>query len=122
MRERNRRSRKLDKEGIPVAEGSGNVFADLGFPNATDLSLKAELARQIYNRIKHCGLSQWQASKRLKLNQADVSRLMNGHFTGFSADRLMALLNALGVDVEITLRSQDQHKGRRGIIRVLEAA
>jgi len=40
-----------------ITRGSGNVFADLGFSasEAAELQVKAELARQIHNRIKHWG-------------------------------------------------------------------
>src|SRR6266700_7805569 len=51
---------------IPVTRGSGNVFADLGFDEveAEELQVKAELTRQIYNRIKALGLTQRHAGTR----------------------------------------------------------
>ena len=110
-----------DKNFIPVVESSGNVFADLGLPRAEDLQMKAELARQICKRIKTLGLTQVQAAARLGLKQPDVSKLVNGRHTGFSADRLMALLNALEIDVDIILRPARNATGRRGSIRVREA-
>lgn len=70
---------------IPVTRGSGNVFADLGFPDAEELQVKAALTRQIANRVKELGLSQVQAGTRLRLSQPDVSKLANGRYTGFSA-------------------------------------
>ena len=85
-------------------EGSGNVFADIGLPNAVDLQTKAELTRQLYQRVKALELSQIKAAKVLGLKQPDVSRLMNGRFTGFSVERLLELLNTLAVDVDIVLR------------------
>jgi predicted XRE-type DNA-binding protein len=89
---------------IPVTRGSGNVFADLGFEDAEELQVKAELTRQIANRIKAFGFTQVQAATRLGMSQPDVSKLMNGRYTGYSADRLIAILNALEVDVEIVIR------------------
>jgi predicted XRE-type DNA-binding protein len=112
--------KKRDK--IPVFEGSGNVFADLGLPNAAELSLKAELTRQIINRVKALDLNQSQAAKRLGLGQPDLSRLMRGRHTGFSGDRLLALLNLLEVDVEIVLRPQQHPRTAKGSIKVREAA
>ena len=106
---------------IPVVEGSGNVFADLGLPDAEDLRLKSELARQICKRIKTLGLTQVQAATRLGLKQPDVSKLVNGRHTGFSTHRLIALLNALEVNVEIVLRPQTKTAGHRGTTRVKEA-
>jgi predicted XRE-type DNA-binding protein len=112
---------KKDRKKIPVIEGSGNVFADLALPNAANLQLKAELVRQIANRIRLLGLSQAEAGTRLGLKQPDVSKLVNGRHTGFSADRLLALLNCLAVDVEIVLRPQQETKTHPATIRVREA-
>jgi len=104
-----------------VMRGSGNVFADLGFKpsEAAELQLKAELTRQIHHRIQSLGLTQNQASARLGISQPDVSKLMNARFTGYSADRLIALLNALAVDVDIVVRPRratQLHKP--GVVRV----
>ena len=95
-----------------VVEGSGNIFADLDLPGAADLQTKAELTRQLYQRIKALGLSQVKAAKTLGLKQPDVSKLMNGRFTGFSVERLLELLNALAVDVDIVLRPRSTRTGR----------
>jgi len=113
---------RRDSNEISVTEGSGNVFADLGLAEADDLRLKAELTRQICNRLKKLGLTQVQAAKRLGLKQPDVSKLVNGRHTGFSADRLIALLNRLEVDVEIVLHPRRKADGHRGTIQIREAA
>jgi len=102
-----------------VVEGNGNVFADLDLPNADDLQTKAELTRQLYQRIKALGLSQVKAAKALGLKQPDVSKLMNGRFTGFSVERLLELLIALAVDVDIVLRPGSTRGGHRGTVKVL---
>lgn len=101
-----------------VEHGSGNVFADLGFEDAEELQTKAELTRQIRKRIESLKLTQAQAGGRLGIGQPDVSKLMNGRYTGFSVDRLIALLNALSVDVEIKLRPHRAGDGERGVVRV----
>jgi predicted XRE-type DNA-binding protein len=108
---------------IPVTRQSGNVFADLGFANAEELQVKAALTRQIANRIKAFGLTQVQAGIRLGISQPDVSKLMKGRCTGYSADRLIAILNALAVDVEIVIRprSLDGSHGR-GSVAIREVA
>ena len=84
-------------DDIPVTRGRGNVFTDLGFDEveAEELQVKAELTRQISNRMKALGLTQRQAGTRLGIGQPDVSKLMNSRYTGFSTDRLLALLNTL---------------------------
>src|SRR5207302_1204216 len=98
---------------VPVTRGSGNVFADLRFPDAAELKVKAALTRQIVNRIKEFGLTQVQAGARLGISQPDVSKLINGRYTGYSVDRLLAILNALEVDVEIIIRPRSR-KARHG--------
>src|SRR5260370_12750894 len=80
---------------IPVTRGSGNVFADLGFPDAEELQVKPALTRQIVNRIKEFGFTQVQAAARLGISQPAVSKLMNGPYTGYSVHRLLATLNPL---------------------------
>ena len=111
-----------DRSKIPIVAGSGNVFADLGLPDAAELQLQAELTRQIVQRIKTLGLTPSQATKRLGFKQVDVSKLVRGRHTGLSADRLIAILNTLAVDVEIVLRPQSESQGRRGTVRVRQAA
>jgi predicted XRE-type DNA-binding protein len=108
-----------------VTRGSGNVFADMGFPptEAAELQVKAELTRQIGQRIKALGLNQIQASERLRISQPDVSKLMNARFIGYSTDRLIALLNALEVDVDIIVRPRKETTHHEpGVVRVREAA
>jgi predicted XRE-type DNA-binding protein len=113
------------KTTSPVTRGSGNVFADLGFSakEAAELKIKAELTLQIYRRIKALGLTQVQAAQRLGIGQPDVSKLMTGRATGFSMDRLLALLNAIAVDVDIILKPKHRRrKSAPGIVRVMAAA
>jgi predicted XRE-type DNA-binding protein len=50
-------------------EGSGNVFADLGFPNADELLAKAELAIRITDILRRRRLTQVQAAEILGVDQ-----------------------------------------------------
>lgn len=85
-------------------ESSGNVFADLGFPNPEKERLKAHLTLQIYKLIKARGLTQAQAGEVLGIKQPHVSTLMKGRSGSFSVERLMQFLTALDQDVEISVR------------------
>jgi len=87
-----------------IIEGSDNVFDDLRLPDAAAELVKAQLTFQIAKRIKKLGLTQTSAAARLGISQPDVSRLMKRRPTGFSTDRLLALLTALDIDVDIVLR------------------
>lgn len=84
-------------------QGSGNVFADLGFPNPERELLKARLALQIYRLIKERSLTQSRAGEILGIKQPHVSALMRGQSGAFSVERLMEFLTALGQDVRITV-------------------
>ncbi len=94
-----------------VTKGSGNIFADLGLPDAEDLQTRAHLTHQIYHLIKVRGLNQTEAAELLGLKQPDVSALMNGKFAAFSVDRLLHLLVRLNQEVEIIIRPV--RKGKR---------
>ena len=87
-----------------VEESSGNVFADIGLPDAGIELAKAQIAIHIAEHIKALKLKQSEVGRKLGLSQPDVSRLVNGRPTGFSTDRLIALLNALDLDVNISIQ------------------
>ena len=86
-----------------VTESSGNVYADLGLKNADTLLSKSVLAIHIRRVIKSRGLTQEQASKILGLDQPKVSAITSGRLDGFSTDRLLRFLTALGCDVKISV-------------------
>jgi hypothetical protein len=44
----------------------------------------------------------------------------HGRYTGFSVDRLIALLTALDIDVDIVLCPHSEHGSHRGMVRVVE--
>ena len=96
-------------------EGSGNVFADLGLPNAEQELLKAQLTLQIYRIVKQRGLTQTQAAKALGVRQPHVSLLMRNRAGTFSVGRLIDFLTALGQDVEITVRPTRKQHGEMSI-------
>ncbi|MGD0776242.1 MAG: helix-turn-helix transcriptional regulator [Candidatus Solibacter sp.] len=86
---------------IRVKEGSGNVFADLGFPNPEREQLKARLTLQIYRLIRDRGLTQAKAGAILGIRQPHVSGLMRGQSGNFSVERLMDFLTALGQTLKL---------------------
>jgi predicted XRE-type DNA-binding protein len=80
------------------------VFADLNLPNPDDLLAKAELAAKIIAEIQRRRLTQSQAGAILGIDQPKVSALKQGKLSGFSIERLMRFLLALGSDVEILVK------------------
>lgn len=91
-------------EGIEVHRSSGNVFADLGLPDAEKLKIKAGLIVEIRKAMRALGLNQQEAAKRMGIPQPKVSGMMRGDFTNLSERKLMDCLNRLGYDIEITVK------------------
>jgi predicted XRE-type DNA-binding protein len=89
-----------------VVIGSGNVFADLGFHNPEEMSLKATLAYRIASVLKHRNLTQAAMGEALGIPQSKVSRLLSGKLDGFSVERLMLFLLRLDRDIEIAIRKR----------------
>jgi predicted XRE-type DNA-binding protein len=91
-----------------VETSSGNVFADLGFQHSEESLLKAKLATKIAQLIEKKGWTQAQTAERTALDQPKVSRLLRGQLSGFSADRLFAVLNRLGHSVEVRISAKER--------------
>jgi predicted XRE-type DNA-binding protein len=89
-----------------ITPSSGNVFSDLGLPNAGERQTKVRLALAINRILERRRLSQTEAAQRLGINQPKISALSNYRLEGFSVERLMHFLNALGRDVEIVIRAK----------------
>jgi len=100
------KKRRARREKIEI--GSGNVFADLGFEDSEQLLLKAELATRIAQLLEKRGWTQTQTAERTGLDQPKVSRLLRGQLSGFSADRLFAILNRLGHSVEVRISPKER--------------
>ncbi len=96
--------KKRNVEQCEVAEGSGNVFADLELPDAERLQIKSGLTIEINRAIQRLQLTQDQAARRMGISQPKVSALMRGAFSNFSERKLMDCLNRLGYDIEIQLK------------------
>ncbi|MBV9692699.1 MAG: XRE family transcriptional regulator, partial [Alphaproteobacteria bacterium] len=88
-----------------VTEGSGNVFADLGVAEPEEELAKAQLASHIREAIKRRKLTQAAAATLVGLDQPKISALINGRLAGFSSDRLLRCLTALGQDIEIVVKT-----------------
>jgi predicted XRE-type DNA-binding protein len=97
---------------VPVTRGSGNVFADLGLSNPQERLAKAQLASLIDDVIRERALTQEEAAALMGIDQPKVSHLLRGRLSGFSTQRLIDFLNALGRDVEIVVRAAPKSRKR----------
>ena len=95
--------------GVEFEEGSGNVFADLGLVDADELFARAQLGFHVHKIITGKRLKQREIASLLGIKQPEVSHLMNGHFSRFTADKLLDFLKRL--DRKVTIEVSHRHKG-----------
>ena len=98
---------------IEIETSSGNVFADLGLPDAEQLKIKSGLVIEMTLAIRRMKLTQEQAGHRMGISQAKVSGLMRGDFSNLSETKLMECLNRLGYDIEIKVMPARRNVGQR---------
>jgi predicted XRE-type DNA-binding protein len=101
-----------------VTPSSGNVFADLGLPNADEEAAKVDLAFEISRIIEERGLTQTEAAELMGVDQPKVSALVRYRLDGFSMERLYRFLNALGRDVEIVVKPKAARR-KEGTLKVM---
>src|SRR5258708_27463271 len=104
-------TREKTVKNTRITEGTGNVFADLGLPNADQELMKARLTLQIHRIIQKRGLTQTEAGRILGISQPHVSALARNRSGTFSVGRLLDFLTALGQDVKITVTPAEKEHG-----------
>ena len=90
-------------EQLEVTCGSGNVFADMGHPDAVLKQQKSQLVSALGQLIRERGLTQKQTAELLGEDQSNLSKILRGHLRLVSSDRLMLWINRLGSNVEIRI-------------------
>lgn len=94
----------------PITRGTGNVFADLGFPDAAGRQARLRLAHALNQLIDSRGLSERAAAKALGVTVTQFSALRGYKLAGFTIERLIKLLAALDRDVEIVIRKEPRSR------------
>lgn len=102
--------KRKDAEGLETHEGSSNVYRDLGFPDAEEMLVKAQLVSKIREIIRSKGLTQVEAAKILGLPQPKLSGILRGQFRGVSERKLIDCLTSLGRDVEIVVKDAPRRR------------
>ena len=92
----------MSKKGYEV--GSGNVFKDIGVPNAEEHLVKAKLVLKIDAIMKRRRMKQKEAAELFGVCQPDISNMLHGEFRQFSVERLLHFLVKLDQDVEIVVK------------------
>lgn len=87
-----------------IIRGTGNVFRDLGHPDADKEQLRAILAAQIIGVLEERKLTVRAAQELTGVAAADFSRIRKAKLDRFTIDRLMTILSSLGQDVEVSVQ------------------
>lgn len=90
-------------DDLELVHGSGNVFRDLGLPNPEAEQLKAILAAKIIAVLDSQNITVRSAHEKTGFAAADFSRVRQAKLSRFTIDRLMAMLDRLDQDVEVTV-------------------
>jgi len=96
---------------------SGNVYADLGNPDAEAMLFKAQLTRRIAAIMAKRKLTQQEAATIVGLSQPKLSLILRGQFRGVSEAKLLDCLRHLGQDVQVTVKPS-RPKADVGTLRV----
>ena len=86
-----------------VTKSSGNVFADLGLPDAEDLLHKSDLVIGMKKIMEHRKLTQTRVAEITGVDQPTLSKLFRGNFSNITVDRLLTMLTKLGHKVTINV-------------------
>jgi predicted XRE-type DNA-binding protein len=100
-----------------IIRGSGNVFRDLGHPDADREQLRALLAARIIGVLDDRKLTVRAAHELTGVAAADLSRIRNANLGRFTIDRLMSILARLGQRVEVTVKVHPR-RARKGAMEL----
>lgn len=92
-----------DDQPLELVHGSGNVFRDLGLPDADVRQAKALMGVQIIKILDEEGLSTRQAEARTGVSHSEFTRIRRATYSRFTLDRLMGILSKLGREVDISI-------------------
>lgn len=94
-------------------KSSGNVFADMGLEDADELMARAQLGYAVRKLLEEKNLKQRELAGLLGIDQAEVSKLMNGKYHLFTEGRLLGFLNRL--DHKVVVQIMPRQKGDRAL-------
>ena len=100
-----------------LVRGSGNVYRDLGRPNANLEQARAITAAKIIRILDERELSTRDAEKLTGVSHSEFSRIRNAQLSRFTLDRMISILGKLDTNIEVSLsfkvRKPAGHGGRR---------
>ncbi|MGD1919749.1 MAG: helix-turn-helix domain-containing protein [Pleurocapsa sp.] len=97
-------------DSMKFTRSSGNVFADMGLPDADELLTRAKLGAAVRNILENRNLKQQEIARLLNIKQPEVSNIMQGKYHLFSEARLFGFLNRLEKKITIQISDRDRHE------------
>jgi predicted XRE-type DNA-binding protein len=110
----------MKNDDMDLVRGSGNVYRDLGRPNAGLLQARAIVAAKIIHILDERELSTRDAEKLTGVSHSEFSRIRNTQLRRFTLDRMIAILGKLDEDVEHYLRSSPAWHTRRAACALMK--
>lgn len=98
------------EDDFEIVRGTGNVFRDMGIPDADTEEMKSALAAEIIKAMREQGLTHEAAAKKAGVQRADISRVCNVDLDRFTIDRLVRIANQLERRVGVVVTREAQPK------------
>ena len=93
----------MKRDNLELVRGSGNVYRDLGQPNADLAQARAITAAKIIRIIDERKLSTRDAEGLTGVSHSEFSRIRNTQLGRFTLDRMIAILGKLDADIEVSV-------------------
>ncbi|MDR1489972.1 MAG: helix-turn-helix domain-containing protein [Desulfovibrio sp.] len=101
-----------------ITRSCGNVYADLGLPDAEEMQFKSKLASTIQGIMEARGLTQTKAAEIIGIPQPKLSDILRGKFRGVSEAKMMECITRLGRDIRIVINAHERPANNPGHIEV----
>lgn len=85
-----------DRDDTSVTYSSGNVFSDMGLPDAEEHLLKANLVHRLSKAMEQGEWTVKQAAALFGIAKPELAEILKGHFRKYSAWALIEMLSKLG--------------------------
>jgi predicted XRE-type DNA-binding protein len=92
-----------EDEPIELIQGSGNVHADFGTPDAGLRQARAIVTGRILKRLDELGWSTRETERATGIAASEVSRIRRVRLERFTLDRLISILGKLDADVDVVI-------------------
>ena len=90
----------MSDDTVKITKSSGNIFADLGLPDADELLMKTKAVVFIKERLAASGMSQVELARRAGLPESNVSELLSGRVNRYGIERINRLMAVFGACIK----------------------